>query len=434
VETLAHSKSSAGRRLSAITVDQIIAGASNVLITVLAARVLGAASFGLFGIVFIIYVTVQGASRALVCEPLLVHPDEAEKRPRDPIGAALALGLGLAVFTLAAGALSWIWDDRLGGALVVMAVCVPLLVMEDLGRYLGFSRQEPRFALLLDTVWLVLVCVALVPVIALDAESLVWFVGVWAGSGAVAGLLVLWRFRHDRIRPGFGWMRETWDYSWRYLLSYSATQGAALVSSVGLGVIAGARALGGLRGALLLTRPMMTFQAAAVAAGTAEVSRLGEGEDGALRRHVSRTTVMTSLVAIANLIGMLVVPDELGRLVLGATWEVAQPLLLPAGIQLVFLGLISGTRSALLGMRAIRKTVRIDVAMTVLVLVGTLVGAGIDGAAGAYWARAAATAAIAVVWWWVYLVHIRHHRTGISVTPGEDLELPTDSASNQPVT
>jgi len=48
--------STARRRLSTITIDQAIAGGSNVLIMVLAARVLGTERFGLFGLVFLLFV------------------------------------------------------------------------------------------------------------------------------------------------------------------------------------------------------------------------------------------------------------------------------------------------------------------------------------------------------------------------------------------
>ncbi len=72
---------SAGRRLSVITVDQVVSGASNLLIAVLAARFLGVESFGLFGIIFMVYVTAQGLARGVVCEPVLVHPDEARDHP-----------------------------------------------------------------------------------------------------------------------------------------------------------------------------------------------------------------------------------------------------------------------------------------------------------------------------------------------------------------
>src|SRR4051794_37141904 len=117
---MSQGEQSAGRRLSVITIDQAIAGASNVLIAVLAARLLGVASFGLFGIVFIAYVMAQGVSRALVCDPLLVHPEEAEARTGEVIGTSCLLALGLAVVVVAAGLAVRVLDARLGDALIVL--------------------------------------------------------------------------------------------------------------------------------------------------------------------------------------------------------------------------------------------------------------------------------------------------------------------------
>jgi O-antigen/teichoic acid export membrane protein len=404
VETLVSSKSSAGRRLSTITVDQAIAGLSNVFIAVLAARALGVAAFGFFGIVFIVYVTAQGASRALICEPLLVHPAEAEERPADVIGTASVLGLVLAAVVVVSGLVADLWSADLGNALVVLGACLPLLVLQDLGRYLAFATHRPARALTLDVVWLVLVVAGVVALSLADRSSLTWFIVAWAGSGALAGLLVFVQYRIRRLRFSLSWLRETWAYSWRYLVSFSATQGAALLTSVGVGAVAGARALGAVRGAILLTRPVGLVQAASIAAGTAEISRLEPGS-AAVRRHVNRTTMLTTGLALANMAVLLVLPDALGRLVLGATWEPTQELLLPATVQIVMLGLVCGTRAGLTGMRAVKKTVRIDVVSTVIVSAATVAGAVIDGALGAYWALVIAQGVSAVIWWSVYLTH-----------------------------
>lgn len=398
------SGSSAGRRLSTITVDQAIAGASNVLVAVLAARALGVASFGLFGIVFLVYVTAQGVSRALVCEPLLVHPDEARERPGDAIGTAGVLGLALAVVVAAAGGVAHVWDHGLGNGLLVLGACLPLLVMQDLGRFLAFAVHRPGRALALDVLWLVLVCLGVGLLFVLDAETLTWFIVAWAGSGAVAGVLLFWQVRGHRLRLSLSWLRETWSFSWRYLLSFTATQGAALAGSIGLGAIAGARALGAVRGALLLVRPFMLMQSASIAAGVAEVAN-EPGDRTAVRRHVRRTTLLTTVVAVGNMVVLLVLPDVLGEQVLGATWAETEELLVPAGLQMVFLGLLSGVRSALLGLRAIRTTVVIDVVTTALVLAATLAGAVVDGALGAWWAVAGAQAVVAVIWWTTWWRH-----------------------------
>lgn len=395
---------SAGRRLSVITVDQAVAGASNVLIAVLAARVLGVESFGFFGIVFLVYMLAQGVARALIGEPVLVHPVEAEERPGDAIGTACLLGIGLGVLVLLSGLIAQLWDGRLGSALMVLALLLPLLLLQDLGRYLGFATHRPAAALLLDSAWLVLLFAGVTLLFVFDARSLAWFIVAWGGSGAVAGLLLFWQYRGHRVRLSLAWLRETWTFSWRYLLSYTSTQGSGLAATVALGGIAGARALGGVQGTLLLVRPFMTVQLAAVAAGIAEISH-GRPTAAVVRRQARNTSAIATAIALVNLAVMLALPDSLGRLVLGETWAAAEPLLLPAAVQIVLIALMTGTRAGLLGLRAIRKAMVIDVAGAVALMALTVVGAYIDGAAGALWAVAIGQGLGSLAWWLVFWRH-----------------------------
>lgn len=399
---------SASRRLSVITIDQAIAGASNVLIAVLAARVLGVAAFGLFGIVFLIYVMVQGVSRALVCDPLLVHTTEADERPGDPIGTSCVLGLGLAGVVLVAGFVVGVWEPQLGNALIVLGVCVPLLLLQDLGRYLGFATQRPARSVVLDMCWLLILVAAVAVLLATGTQTLVWFIMAWAGSGSVSGLLLFWQCRGHRVRVGLSWLRHTWLFSWRYLISYTSTQSGALAVSGAVGGIAGAKALGAVQGTILLARPFGTFQVAAVAAGVAEISRAADGTR--VRRQGTRISGLTTGIALVNTVVMLVLPSQLGELVLGATWHAARPLLLPTGVQLLCLGVITGARAGLMGMRAVQLTMAIDVGGTVLVLASTMCGALINGAAGALWAAAMTQGLMAVVWWAVMWIHTAQPR------------------------
>lgn len=396
----------AGRRLSVITVDQAIAGASNVLIAVLAARLLGVASFGLFGIVFLVYVLIQGVSRALVCDPLLVHPVEGQARLGEVIGTSCVLGPALATGVLVAGLGARMFDARLGNALVVLAVCVPLLILQDLGRYVAFTLRRPASALVLDLAWLGLQTVAVGCLFVTDTRTLPWFIAAWAGSGALAGALIFAQHRGTRFRLGLSWLGYTWSFSWRYLISYTSTIGAALAASVAVGGIAGSKALGGLQGAMLLVRPFMTFQVAAIAASIGEVSH-GGAHDPLLRRHVTRTSAITTAIALVNMVLLLVLPDPLGRAVLGASWDTAKPLLFATGVQIVFLGVMTGVRAGLLGTRAIRKVMVIDVTTTVLILVVTIPGAVIDGARGTLWAITIGQAVMAAVWWTTFLSQTR---------------------------
>ncbi len=396
--------SSAGRRLRVITVDQAVSGASNVLIAVLAAQVLGVDAFGLFGIVFTAFVTVQGCLRSLLCEPLLVHPEEAEERPGDAIGTTLLLGLGAAALLVVTGAITHLWHTELANSFIVLGLCMPLIALQDLGRFLGFTTHRPAFSLWLDMVWLVLMVAAIVLLAVLDHSSLVSFVAAWAGSGALSGLLVFSRFGLRHLHVSLKWLRETWSFSWRYLIGFASTQMASLSSSVVVGVAAGADALGAVRGTVLITRPIGLVHLASISAGTAEISRLEPGS-AQVRRHVRRTTVLTVVASVANMVVLLLLPDSVGYAVLKDVWEPTQALLLPATVQMVLYGAICGTRAGLLGMRAVHKTVRIDIATTVILTAAICIGVVVGGVVGAYWALVIGQVICNVIWWATYLRH-----------------------------
>jgi O-antigen/teichoic acid export membrane protein len=393
--------------LSIITIDQAIAGASNLLITVLAAQVLGVASVGLWSIVFLVYIVTNGVSRALICDPLLVHTEEAEKRPGEVIGTSTLLGLCLGALLVCAGIVARHWQTDLGNAFIVLGVCMPLLMFQDLGRYLGFATARPGRSVVLDTLWLGVQILAIVVLLVADKRTLTWFVIAWAGSGAASGLLLFWQYRGVTIERTVAWLRYTWSFSWRYLISYSATQGSALAGSSAVGVIAGARQLGGVTGTVAFARPFGTIQIAAVAATVAEINRSG-GDRHVARQRAAKITTFTAVIALVNGAIMVALPDRVGHAILKATWHVAQPMMLPTAVQLIALGVITGARAGLLGLRAIRLALVIDVVSVVGVLGSTAVGAVINGALGALWGVALVQGVLAFVWWTVFLAHSAH--------------------------
>jgi len=392
---------SESKALRLITIDQAIAGASNLAIILMASHALGNSS-GLFVIIFTVYSLALGASRSLIGDPALVHPREAREKPGEPIGAAILLGLALALLILGAGAVTLVWNHEMGYALIVLAVVIGPLLLQDLGRELGFATKRPGRAISLDTVWLVLVIVGAVGLKLTNTHTLAWFVAVWGGTGGVTALLTFSQNRGYPISLNIGWIRFTWPFSWRYLISYSANTGAALAGTSALGAVAGKTALSGVGGNVSLVRVFGTFQIAAVAAGTARVAR------SALRpREVrglgAKFSVLTTLVAAINGAILIALPDRIGEAVLGGpVWHAAKPLLWANAAQIICLGIITGARAGMLGMRAARYTVKIDVATTVVVLAATVAGVIIDGVLGAFWAVGIGQAVMAIVWWSVF--------------------------------
>jgi O-antigen/teichoic acid export membrane protein len=410
------SKQSANRRLSLITTDQIISGASNVLIAVLAAHYLSVALFGYFGIVLLVYALTIGVHRALILDPMLVHSREAGERPGDVIGASAILGVALALVLLAGGLALLALNTVLGDALLALALCTPLLIVQDLGRYLAFAFQRPSAAIVLDVAWLVLMLAAVAAITQLDTHSLPALILAWGGSGALAGLLVFVQHLGVRPRLSFSWLRYTWRFSWRYLISYSSQQGSALVVLSGVGAIAGAAARGGLQGTLLFIRPYTTFQIGASASAVGEISRDHLRGDR-VRHQAAKTTLITAGVALVNGIVILALPDRLGELLLGNAWDAAKPLLLPTCAQILVLGLLTGARVGLLGMREIHRVVVIDLISTPVFLVTTLSGAVVAGAPGALWFGAAGQAVMATIWWFTFLRHADDVAPSSSVDP-----------------
>jgi O-antigen/teichoic acid export membrane protein len=395
------SDGSSARRLSVITLDEIIGGASNVLTAVLAARLLSPSSFGLFGVVFLAYSLLLAVTRALVNDPLLIHPVEGNERPHEVIDTNLALGLGLAVVTIAAGLVATGFNGGFGHAVVALGVGFPLLALQDLGRYFGFGSQRPVRALVLDSLWLVLLFAGVVALLLADLRSLAWFIVAWAGSGALSGLLLFRYYPGFRPSLSLAWLRYTWQFSWRYLISYGSTYGAALANTSAVGGIVGTRELGGVQGTVLMVRPFGAFQAAALAAGVSDIARVTGNR--AVRRHSLQATGVAAGVAALNGIVLLVLPDRIGRIVLGHTWELSKPLLLPTAVQILAMGVFTGARAGLLGIRLIRRAMVIDVVGTTLLLSSAVTGAVIHGAKGALWGAAIAASCNAVTWWVVLL-------------------------------
>lgn len=400
---MTQSQGSAGRRLSVMTLDQAVSGASNFALAIAAAQVLGPDGFGLFSIVFLSYLTMLGLVRALVNDPLLINQAEAMRRPGDVVGATLALAVIAAVCIACLGGGLLFWRDDLGIALLLLTVLLPLMLLQDTGRYLGFASGRPLRSLTIDLIWLGLVAGALAALLLTNRTSLVWFVGAWAGAGALAGLTVPVQIGLPRARPSLSWLRATWSHAWRYLMSFGVTQGGALLASLAVTGLVGPAALGGIRAALLLTSPYSTFQMATVAAGIAEVAREAPTARRAIAVHLRRTTSVATVVAVINGALLLLIPDRVGRIALGGTWDATEGLLMPLALLIVMLGAGTGARAGLLGLGRIDRVVRLDVVTVLVLLVAAVVGTILGGAPGYCWAIATTQGLVSLGWWLVFL-------------------------------
>jgi hypothetical protein len=351
-------------------------------------------------VVFLVMFATSSLVRAMICDPVLIHPKEAEDRASDVVSSGLALGLCCGALICLGAVPVVVWGSTdLGHALLVLAAAFPFLVLQDLGRYLGFATGRPGFALLLDVIWTVLM-VAAVLLLVPPTASVTALVAAWTGTGAAAGLLTVVHYGGGQFRAAplsLLWIRQTWTVSWRYLVSFTATQGAILVSSLILMLTSGPAALAAVRGAVLVYRPYTTLDAAA---GTGSISDIARQRlrGQALLRRCGRTSALLAALALGNVLVVLALPDALGRAVLGATWPLTQAVLVPAGLQLVLVGICTGARVGLFGLKAIDTVLRLEVVLMPLQAALAIAGGILDGAVGFYWGVAAGQAVMTTSW------------------------------------
>lgn len=426
----------ARRRMSVVTIDNIIFSVSSLLVFIWSAHVLEPADFGRFALVLLVFVFVQGSIvRSLVSWTVMVHPEDADSRPRAVLGSAVLLAFAAGLLCLAAGGLLLLGDSGLGGSLLVVGALMPLLAVQEVGRFIAFAQAKPSRAIVIDVMWLVLTVVALSAIQLFHETTLLWMVIGWGGTGALAGLWVFvqqgWPRAHD---ISLTWLKERWDFSWRSLVAASSSATVALLGAGLVAVVSGPLAVAAVRAALLLERPSTTVQMAVATSAGADIARQRPDNAGLLA-HQRRAMLVSLVVAALNFGVLFLVPDALGELVLGDVWHLVTPLLLIIGLRVLVMAGQSGVRAALMGRRQISQVMKIDIAGTVLSIVGFVIGAYLGDAEGAYWGSLVGLSLTVAGWWWALIAHLRSGATypDEDVTEAVDAVDPGDLVEERPV-
>src|SRR5262245_15550550 len=110
--------------------DQALSSATNVALTVVIAREVGAADLGAFGVAYAAYLILVGLSRAVCSEPLLVR--HGQGGARESTGIALSCGVVAGVLLYG---VALVLGGRAGSALVPLALFLPALLLKDAWRY-----------------------------------------------------------------------------------------------------------------------------------------------------------------------------------------------------------------------------------------------------------------------------------------------------------
>jgi O-antigen/teichoic acid export membrane protein len=385
-------------RVSASVLDQGLSTATNLLITLVAAGVLGVRGFGTFGVAYLVAVAVVGSVRAAIGSPALVLQDAAARdHASAPFGAALTTGLitGGLVALAALGS-----GPGLRGPLLALAVVLPGILIQDTGRLVEFAALRPGRALVLDVIWAVALVLGLVVVGTQTRFTATSLLLIWGGSGSLSALWTLWKHGRRLPRPSIHWLHECWEYAWRYLVVFASTLGVFQVTTLILGGISGVAAVGAVRASQVLFGPIQNLATGLMVALVPETSM-----DTPLRAQRNRLFVVSTMLTFVALaitgVGLLL-PDSLGEAILGKSWGSARDLLVPAGLGAAMFGVASGPVIGLRAARAVHESLVVGLQISAFQFVVPVAGAVLADESGYMWALVITWILGTALWWRCY--------------------------------
>ena len=390
-----------GRRVGWGLADQALSSATNFALAIVVARTVDARAFGAFGLAFAAYILAVGTSRAVVNEPLAIRFSSKSKTEQrracgQAVGAALTFGVVGGAITSAAAMLV---GGPTRGTLLAFSVCLPGLLMQDAWRSAFLTLGHPKRAFLNDLVWAALQAGGMAVVLRGDPTPGV-LVAVWGGAAAVAAIAGSLQAGLPPVLGALsGWLHHHRDLWPRLSTEFWVMTGMWQLTIFAVGALAGLEAVGSIRGAQTLLGPLNLFFLAVPLVLLPEAARL-------YAEHPTRLVNMSAMVgaalaALAVLAGVaaLLVPGDLGRQLLGPTWEGTRVVLLPTAL---FLASTGANLGALLGLRAKGATdasLRARLVVSPVVVIGGLTGGAAGGAVGAATGLAVANWVATIVWW-----------------------------------
>lgn len=381
--------------------DQALAALSNVVLAVLVARSVDAAGFGSFSIAYLVYGMAFAALKSLVGQPLQIRfsgtaPAEFARRLGEGAGATLSISVVAAAGCAAAGLLV---GGATGTALLILAIWLPSLLVQDYCRMALFAAGRPWSAALIDAVWAVVQFALLATFILNGQTGLHWLMGAWglgALVSAIVGLAVL------RSRPlvtaTLRWLREQRSLSKYLLAEYILGLGAVQVGILLVGVIAQESAVGALRAAQVLLGPLGILGTAAFQFAVPEVARRSTMSSRQLQTFAAFVSGGLLAAHLVYVTCLLLMPPEWGVQLFGASWNGAALVLLPMCLSACFSSLANGPAGVLYGMGRAKETFRINVFKGPLIVVLLLGATWLWGVVGSAWAFVAIEAIILPFW------------------------------------
>lgn len=391
----------AGRALWTL-LDQVLVSASTLLMSVLIARNVSASGFGAFSLAFAVFALAIVVTRAVASRPVSVRFAGASgtsfrEAARSSAGTALSTGLLLGSGAAAAGLLA---GGQLGQALLAMGAVLPGLLVQDNSRVVLIAQGRADRAVLTDGIWVTAQTAGALTLAVSGVAAVYPYILVWGLSAALAGLVgAALSGATPRVGGTRRWITAHRDLTTFLLAEALLLQGTyqAVLFLVGLtGDLADA---GVLRAAQVVLGPVMLVSQSAQAFLLPELARRPGLTRG--RRLAAGAGLSGALAAVAALFGALVLllPDEVGRALLGDTWSGARDILPVSILAQVAAVAAAGAACVLYSLGRSRVTFRISVITAALMAIGGPAGFHLGGVLGAAAGLGLVNLTVLPLWW-----------------------------------
>lgn len=394
-------RGAARRRAAWSAADQGLFSLTNLALNLLVAQNVSQRAFGSFSVAYMVYILFSNSARAVGSEPLVIrysarYGAQFEAAMRKTLGFGVAAGLASGVII---GAVGLLLTGPVRFVVLALAVCLPGLMLQDACRFAFFAKGRPHQAACNEALWVVMMGAGYVVLRWQDAVGAGSLVLLWGMAGSLAGLVGLVQARAlPQVRQAWCWISENRDIAPGLLADFVLLIGASQVASFTVGIVAGLDELGALRAASVLVGPVTTVLTAARVTVVPEMVRIGARGRPIVRLVVRISAGLGTVTALMTL-GLVVLPDQVGRRILGASWADARKLTVLVALGIVAVALNVGPIAGLRAMAALRRVVRARSMMTAFVVIGGVSGAFLGGAVGSAAGNAVGNFLGVLVWW-----------------------------------
>jgi O-antigen/teichoic acid export membrane protein len=383
-----------GRQTAWALTDQVLSSLGNLVLGLLVAGSVSRRDFGAFGITFAVYVLAICAARALGSTVLQVRfsasPSvERNQAFRDSLGVPLLLSIAIAPLLLVAATAA---KGPTGAGLLLLAVGLPGLLLQDSIRLGLIAFRRARSATLNDLLWLVvelgpLAYLRITANLTLSGGLVAWEAGAYAA--AVFGLLQVGGL--PALPGGVAWLRRHRDFGLFTLAEFLLMTGTPPLTLLAVGQVGGLADVATLRAADLIVNPLNLLLTGVLVVGLPEVSRLWRREPDRVPGVLARAGAAFAAAGVVFGVAMAMLPTPVGRALVGANWPSARSLIPILGLNFAAVGVYTAFLTGLRVLEAVRAALVLRLVLSPLYLVAGVTGIVLGGPVACVAASSAVT-------------------------------------------